>query len=50
MTCFQIGENGVEKKLTFPVGFEVAVDGRRRDIAEAAGPVTQGGAAPLAGR
>lgn len=38
------------QKLTFSVRFEVAVDGWWCDITEAAGPVTQGGAAPLAGR
>lgn len=38
------------QKLTFPVRFEVAVDGWWCDITETAGPVTQGGAAPLTGR
>lgn len=38
------------QKLTFPVGFQVAVDGWRGDITEAAGPVTQGGTTSLAGR
>lgn len=38
------------QKLTFPVRFEVAVDGWWCDITEAAGPVTQGCAAPLTGR
>lgn len=35
--------------LTFPVGLEVAIDRRRCDVAEAAGPVAQRGAAALAG-
>lgn len=37
------------QRLTFSVRFEVAVDGRRCDITETSRPVTQGGAAPLAG-
>lgn len=40
----------VVKKLTFPVGFQVAVDGWWRDIAETTGPVTQGGTTALTGR
>lgn len=36
--------------LTFPVWFEVAVDGWGCDIAETPRSVTQGGAAPLTGR
>lgn len=38
------------QKLTFPVRFEVAVDGRWGDITETTGPVTQGRATSLAGR
>lgn len=38
------------RKLTFPVRFEVAVDGRRCNITETTGPVAQGGAAHLTGR
>lgn len=38
------------KRLTFPVRFEVAVDGWWCDITEATGPVTQGGTAALTSR